>query len=353
MVTKIQVIDNIELGGHKQGIYALQYSHGFMWSVGGDGYVVKWDINSGNGELFAQIPEPIFCLKVVSEFAVLVGTQKGQVFLLEKGQQARAWKVSAQGIFFIEQVGEKFWVGLGDGRLMVFDQQFEVEKIMAITRNQESLRCVLLGPGIGLVERVDGLFGQERDLLDEESGQIGEGRVILDKQGDLQEAASEAGPDSNSVWLGASDGCVYEVDSQSYEILSKRIANQPSVFSMDWDLTSTPAMISGGRDAQLKRFDIQHQTESVIPAHWYSIHQVKRHPQYARFLASSSMDKSLKLWELPQLDLIKVIDRPKIPMAHTHSVNALCWLPSESPTILKLASGSDDKRLVIWTLEIS
>ncbi len=339
MSAKIQVIDHTELGGHKQGVYALQFAHGFLWSAAGDGYVVKWDVVSGNGELFAQIPEPIFCLKVISEFAVLVGTQKGQVFLLEKGQQARAWKVSSQGVFFIEQVGEKFWVGLGDGRLMVFDQIFVVEKIIGITPNQESLRCVLLGPKSG--------------LLEQESGLLGEGNDILDEQRDLQEAASEPTPDLNSVWLGASDGCIYEIDRQTCEVLSKRSANQPSVFSMDWDITSNPALISGGRDAQLKRFEIQNQLEVVIPAHWYSIHQVKRHPQYPRFMATSSMDKSLKIWQLPQLQLLKVIDRPKIQMAHTHSVNAICWLPSDSSKILKIATGSDDKRLVIWTLEIS
>lgn len=322
MGAKIHLIDYKELGGHKQGVYSLFYRGDNLWSAGGDGFVVKWNIHTGEGVLFAQVPEPIFCMAWVKEDVILAGTQKGNLFLLEKGKEAVVYKLSSQGLFFIEKVGKYWWIGLGDGMLGVLNEQLEIAKMVQITPNQESLRCILL-------------YGGNANGFSE-----------------LEEFTPTV---AESVWLGASDGHIYQIEISSLQVLQKIKANQPSVFSMDWNPLAQE-IITGGRDAQLHRIHPQAQNRSPqtkIPAHWFSIHQVKKHPELPHLLASSSMDKSIKFWQLPDLKLLKVIDRPKLAYAHSHSVNTLCWLPSGIPDQVKIASGSDDKRVVIWTLRFS
>jgi len=82
-----------------------------------------------------------------------------------------------------------------------------------------------------------------------------------------------------------------------------------------------------------------------VKAHLFTIHALA--VSELGWLASGSMDKTVKVWDRNNGALLKVIDREKYPSrGHSHSVNALCWVGR------LLASAGDDKIIRIWEVSV-
>ena len=328
MGAKITVNEYTQLEGHKQGVYALLNLRGssVIVSAGGDGAVVKWDLDAANlpgaiagdsgfldengpvrmnpepsvaGVLFAQLPEPVFCLMEGLEGVIWAGTQGGLVFKLVSGEAPRMIKLGASSVFFISRwMDGRIAVGLGSGELVFLDDAFEV--VSRLKLGERSLRCCIGREGL----------------------------------------------------IGGSDGVVWRLNALG-EVLSVLTANQPSVFclaKMDDD-----SFVSGGRDAQL--WWHRDGAEETVKAHLYTIHALMLEPSEGRWLASGGMDKSIKIWDAQNTTLLKVVDRSKFAnFGHTHSVNALAWLGEVDGLDVSrvgrrlLASAGDDKIIRIWAV---
>ena len=105
-------------------------------------------------------------------------------------------------------------------------------------------------------------------------------------------------------------------------------------------------IISGGRDASLRIWNLDNNFEMVgeIPAHNFGIYQIAA-DQTNSYFATASRDKTIKIWDLNSLDLLKRIER--IPDGgHVNSVNNLMWHPYEN----QLISISDDRSIIIWEI---
>ena len=106
-----------------------------------------------------------------------------------------------------------------------------------------------------------------------------------------------------------------------------------------------------GEDGQLRQ---------EVKAHLFTIHALAG--SELGWLASGSMDKTVKIWDRNTGELLKVIDREKYPSrGHSHSVNALCWLAlaksgpnANLETGLRrlLASAGDDKIIRVWEVSV-
>ena len=67
-------------------------------------------------------------------------------------------------------------------------------------------------------------------------------------------------------------------------------------------------LISGGRDAQVKVWDMFTYIEIInIPAHLFAVNSIAVHP-YLPYFATASMDKSIKIWSLEDFKLYKTIN---------------------------------------------
>jgi len=302
MGAKITVKEYTQLEGHKQGVYALLNLRGssVIVSAGGDGAVVKWDLDENGpvrmnpepsvaGVLFAQLPEPVFCLMEGLDGVIWAGTQGGLVFKLVSGEAPRMIKLGTSSVFFISRwMDGRIAVGLGSGELVFLDD--ELQLLYRKSLGKKSLRCCLGDRGL----------------------------------------------------IGGSDGLIWRLDSQG-DILKRWDANSPSVFCLAED--SEGDIVSGGRDALLMWMGEDVGLKQEVKAHLFTIHALAGSD--LGWLASGSMDKTVKVWDRNSGALLKVIDREKYPSrGHSHSVNALCWVGR------LLASAGDDKIIRIWEVSV-
>jgi len=302
MGAKITVKEYTQLEGHKQGVYALLNLRGssVIVSAGGDGAVVKWDLDENGpvrmnpepsvaGVLFAQLPEPVFCLMEGLDGVIWAGTQGGLVFKLVSGEAPRMIKLGTSSVFFISRwMDGRIAVGLGSGELVFLDD--ELQLLDRVSLGKKSLRCCLGDRGL----------------------------------------------------IGGSDGLIWRLDAQG-NILAGWEANSPSVFCLAED--SQGDIVSGGRDALLMWMGEDGGLKQEVKAHLFTIHTLAGSD--LGWLATGSMDKTVKVWDRNSGALLKVIDREKYPSrGHSHSVNALCWVGR------LLASAGDDKIIRIWEVSV-
>jgi WD40 repeat protein len=302
MGAKITVKEYTQLEGHKQGVYALLNLCGssVIVSAGGDGAVVKWDLDENGpvrmnpepslaGVLFAQLPEPVFCLMEGLDGVIWAGTQGGLVFKLVSGEAPRMIKLGTSSVFFISRwMDGRIAVGLGSGELVFLDDELQLLDRKSL--GKKSLRCCLGDRGL----------------------------------------------------IGGSDGLIWRLDAQG-DILKRWEANSPSVFCLAEDAQGD--IVSGGRDALLMWMGEDGELKQEVKAHLFTIHALAGSD--LGWLASGSMDKTVKVWDRNTGELLKVIDREKYPSrGHSHSVNALCWVGR------LLASAGDDKIIRIWEVSV-
>jgi WD40 repeat protein len=239
--------------------------------------------------LFAQLPEPVFCLMEGLEGMIWAGTQGGLVFKLVSGEAPRMIKLGTSSVFFISPwMDGRIAVGLGSGELVFLDDQMQLLDRKSL--GKKSLRCCLGDRGL----------------------------------------------------IGGSDGLIWRLDAQG-RVLSFWKANSPSVFCLAEDAQGD--IVSGGRDALLMWMGEDGELKQEVKAHLFTIHALAGSD--LGWLASGSMDKTVKIWDRNSGALLKVIDREKYPSrGHSHSVNALCWVGR------LLASAGDDKIIRIWEVSV-
>lgn len=159
---------------------------------------------------------------------------------------------------------------------------------------------------------------------------------------------------TNDILLVAgSDGQIYKIripDMQLLETIEQAHANSIFCLCMSPDGNT---LVSGGRDAQFKRWNIHPEslTQPIAsPAQWLGMAPhlgTVNHLRYSpngRILASASRDKSVRLWDATTLSPIQTLDVFK--GGHTHSVNQLLWLDDHT-----LVSASDDRSLKVWEIK--
>lgn len=280
-----------EFVGHRQSIYSIcAGKSGYFYSAGSDGWLVRWRRDHPDGELLAQVPEPLFsCAVSPDERFLAFASREGTLYLLDlvSRQLQAQWKAHASAVFEVF-FQDGFLVSAGeDGVLRAW--QLNGSPLWEQVISDSSLRCVL--------------------------------------------------PDAEGWWVGSSDGRIYRFNPEHRRIESSLEGHEQSVFALA--LTGN-RLYSAGRDARIRVWNPSSgEQEKFINAHWYSIHALAASPD-GQWLLSGSMDKTIRLWDLPSLELKKVIDTEKYE-AHTSSVNRIVWLDNQH-----FVSCSDDRRILLF-----
>lgn len=294
----LQVTKAAHFAGHKTAIYALERAEEScrFYTGSADGMVVEWDAEkSSDGNLIAQVNQPVYCLKLLPGGRLLAGTGRGNLHIinLRSKQQERNIQVSARPVFDIKLNNQTVLVCCGDGSLSAYTAD-RLVPLFNFSISPASCRILAIH--------------------------------------------------SNTLAVGSSDNLVYLLDYDNGKLVNRATlrGHTQSVFSLAFH-PLTGMLLSGSRDATLREWDTHDlQCMQTINAHLLHIHQIAFSPDFAIF-ATCSMDKSIKLW-LPDYTLIKVIDATKFG-GHTSSVNKLLWLGKNA-----LVSISDDRSAMLWKI---
>lgn len=278
--------------GHKDAVFCLDYNphSNQLLSGAGDGLLVSWYPNEHeDGKLIAQMPKPIWSmLSNPSLNQVFAGTSDGHIYIvdLDKKNENRCIIAHEKGVFSIKAHSLFFVSGGGDGVLVFWSHQWDI--IRSVQVSNKSIR-------------------------------------------DIQFC-----PNAKTIFVACSDGAVYRYDMEG-NLLATFPIHQLSVFSI---VIWNDYFCTGGRDASIKVWNYKTNTEvKHIPAHWFHVHSLALSPDNM-YLASSSMDKSIKIWDANSFELLKVISLPKIE-AHTNCVNKILWINAN-----EVISCGDDKQIL-------
>jgi len=295
------------LTGHSSSIYALSASGpNTFFSGSGDKIVAEWDLqNPGEGVLLAKIPEIVYSLFTdLKNDRLLVGQAHGgiHVISLSERNELRLLQNHSAPIFHIGSSPKHnlLFSLAGDGKLGILDSN---------------------------------TLGLNAQLI------IGDGKL----------RTSAVNADETLLAIGSADGYITVFSLPELAPVKRWQAHQEGfsvnalVFSPDGKL-----LLSGSRDALLNVFAVADDFNLVqsIPAHNYAIYSIAYSPDN-KLLATGSRDKTIKIWNPETFEFLHRIDNEK-EEGHKNSVNKIIWHNQSG----HLISGSDDRAIMIWRIEM-
>jgi len=293
------------LAGHQDAVYALAGRPGAdaVFSGSADGMVVAWNSvrPEADGELLARVENSVYALLELPERGLLLlGNNFQGVQALDLQRKTLAYATALPPVAIFEMVysasRERLCCALGDGTLAVLrGDDFRLEHLLRLS--DKSLRCLALHEGRG------------------------------------------------ELAVGASDWKTYILDLDSLAIKTTLTEATNSIFTLAYS-PDGQHLLAAGRDAHLRRYQATEGyplLDSVV-AHMYAINHLAFSGD-GQYLASCSLDKSIKLWDPASLALLRVLDRARTA-GHGTSVNKLVWPGTQQ----RLVSCSDDRSLAVWEI---
>jgi WD40 repeat protein len=299
---KVQVDKLHTLTGHNQSVYTLQPSSkaNIVFSAAGDGMVAMWDLEQPEtGRLIARLSNSIYALHYHPDSNLLIaGHNYEGIHVLDWEQQKEvgSLKVTASAIFDIQSMGHHLFVATGDGAVIKVDCR-TLTVVADVKRSQMSARTIAVNVRTG------------------------------------------------EIAVGYSDHCIRVFSADDLSLVREWQAHQNSVFTLRYDATGE-RLLSGSRDARLKIWDVlsKYSLHQEVIAHLYAINHLDLSPDGKHFV-TCSMDRSVKVWELDEVRLLKVIDRSR-HAGHGTSVNKVLWTSFHE----QLLSASDDRTISVWNI---
>lgn len=298
---QVEKIDTFS--GHRGAVYALDKgdSNEIVFSGASDGMLVQWNLSKPDvGKGIAQFSKGIFSIKYIKETNQLwVATHLDGIYVIDLPtlKIVNTFPMPQVSFFTFEQIGDKIIAGNSAGQVFIFE----------ITSNQ-------------LLKS----FGISPKSI----------RKIISFSSDFFLAAS-------------SDGNIRLIDFEG-NIKNRIQAHQDTVFSLVHDVEKN-TLFSVGKDAKIKKWSIigdEIVLQSELVGHIFPIHDIA-FDQSKKLFATSSMDKTVKIWDAAEFKLLKVIDFARHG-GHKNAVNKLYWSDYQD----FLISVSDDKKISVWKINV-
>lgn len=301
MRTKISVNKTGHFSGHTNSIFTLILSMNpnHVYTAGADGYIVEWDLlNKGDGVVICRLTKPVYSMLLLPESQqLLVGTSGGNLHVIDltQNKEIKNIELHQQGIFDMKLLGTSVITAGGDGLLTLIDAKTFALK-SKIKSSNKSARAIAINP--------NGL----------------------------------------DFAVGFSDHLIRIYDANTFDLIQELKGHTNSVFTLCYS-PNGQYLLSGGRDVQLKRWEVKEQYQLInnIAAHTLHINHIVFNPD-GNYFVTASMDKTIKIWHSETFELLKVVDKVRND-SHLNSINKLLWVKSA-----QFASISDDKIMMLWEL---
>ncbi len=295
------LIHQATLAGHRAGVYALAPGlvPGTFYTSGSDGQVAEWTTaNPTQAHGLAKLAGACWAMATLPEPGLLV------------------LALNQQGLHFIDLHTRQ---ALGSLALPKADYF----ALAPIGPSQ-----IAMADSTGHITLVDAVAG----------------RVVATAQVSDKPLRAARAWGSQTLLAAGSDGHVRLLALPTLQPLAAWPAHSPTVMA----LCPLPGqrLATAGRDARIRLWHLPGTEPTLlqeVPAHHYAVYDVAANPD-GTLLLSASMDKTLKLWDVDTLRLLRVHDKAR-HQGHGSSVNRCLWLSAN-----EAVSCSDDRTAILWQL---
>jgi WD40 repeat protein len=298
IMVKVEKVAHLK--GHQGGIYSLAAYHSkTFFAASSDMFVSQWSLdNFENTGFNIKVPSQAYSICILHRKEIMfIGTFKGDIHVIDivtKRELKLLRNHNAAVLSIATNLDESYVMAASaDGNISVIDtENFVTSKVVSLCAEKvRSIRPY-----------------QSQDFI-----------------------------------VAAGDGKIRVIDGLSFEVKLAYAAHDLSANIAIYQANHA-AIISGGRDAHLKKYELNNETlELDIPAHNYALYDIL-HLSSLGLVVTASRDKTIKLWKADNLDFLLRINKENYD-AHVNSVN--CLLYHEE----LLISGSDDRTMMVWNLK--
>ncbi len=282
--------------GHAGAIYACKTIDDRVYTGSTDKHVARWLVDQGIQDEFAiKFESSVYALELIGSHYLVAGLSSGDlhIFDLEAGKEVKHFTQHVKAIFSLKwnHHTNHLIVGDADGNLSIWN-----------TTTFELLIYLPLDSG------------KIRDI-----------------------AISE---DGKEFAIACQDETIRIIESTYFNEIKKWNAHKNGANSVCYHPKHSNQLISAGKDAHLKLWDIEKVTlQKDVPAHNYAIYSIIILNQ-GNTIVTSSRDKTIKIWS-SDLEFQQRLDSRE--GGHKHSVNKVRKLDEN-----RFVSVSDDKKVIIW-----
>jgi WD40 repeat protein len=289
--------------GHQGAVYTLEASgeKKIFFSGSSDNYVTRWDsAGHANPEAVIRAQTTVYSLCFMEEKNLLaIGESSGTFHVIDLGSKKEIHNIvfHKAGIYDIKFSPryQRLFTAAGDGTIGVWDND-SFKLLFSKKLCEQKIR----------------------------------GIAISDKH--------------SLVAFACGDGSIAVYNTDSLGELIRFSAHDLSANCLHFH-PNGKQLLSGGRDAYLRVWDIENNFEAVkeIPAHNYAIYKIVFNGS-GKLFATASRDKTIKIWNAADASLLFRLDKEKFN-GHLNSVNSVLWLNDNT-----LVSASDDRSIVVWEI---
>lgn len=293
-----------QLKGHTGGIYSLETGRNAstIFSGSADKMIAEWSLEDFSIQNFSiKTGSAVFSIfHNAGNKQLIAGLYSGaiHVFDLEKKIEIRHITLHSSPIFDIKFSARhnRYFMASGDGSISTWDHNFSLLNQISFCR--EKIRNICFTA------------------------------------------------DESQAVIACGDGFLRILNIETQKVIHEIKAHELSANCVCFHAHGN-TLISGGRDAYLRFWDLRDNYKMMgeMPAHNYAIYSIVFSPD-KKFCATASMDKTCKIWDARNFDLLARIDR-KNSEGHVHSVNKLLWTAYKN----YLVTASDDRTMMVWEIK--